>query len=90
MTTVSAYIINPAFLRLMCCLLNFLIAFCTLSCLCLPSGPFQATTFFDCMATSCTTQCTFMCEPRVTWSGCRPRLSLASQSQSASRCGGRH
>lgn len=52
MTTVSAYIINPAFLRLMCCLLNFLIAFCTLSCFCLPSGPFQATTFLDCMATS--------------------------------------
>ena len=35
---------------------------------------------------SCTTQCTCLFEPRVTWSGCQLHLSLASQSHSASKC----
>ena len=36
---------------------------------------------------SCLNQCTFLCEPRVTLCECHPRVSLASQSHSASRCG---
>ena len=33
------------------------------------------------------TQCTFLAEPRVTWSGRQPHFSLGSQSHSASRFG---
>ena len=36
---------------------------------------------------SCTTQCTFLFEPRVTSSGCQPTVGLTSQSHSASRWG---